>query len=309
MMRIQWLFGLAGFLASVDAVIAQDVSSTSQSNASNTETTVTVTVKATGNNTIKDFHLRPPKKGVTLKPGSISVTNGGGSSWSENDLTSAGADLTTSGDGLVAGSNHDTMSFTVTISHGTDASLTFKEVQWFATNDGSGEIKKGSQTNVVGEGGPTTGGGMVLFPVNSLVARPQHTVIVPGTEFPFVLETNLADQAYRVYSATALSTTSGGADDPLGIGVDTDAPLPSEWGVEIHGVTGTFRLDVDGERRASPTISIPNDLSMVGRVFYLVGGIDSDGDSRPDIFTRIGRVTVRNPGSTENCLEFLDPIE
>jgi hypothetical protein len=122
----------------------------------------------------------------------------------------------------------------------------------------------------------------VEFPLYSIAINGDDpmTVSTGGTRpVPAAGDTTLGGQPYQIY--TSLSLNEGYEDDlAIGINNETD-PVPGSWGLTFNNFTGVTDA---GGNPVNPTITIPADPTLNGRIFYVVyvvkdvlpeGGIDA----------------------------------
>lgn len=148
---------------------------------------------------------------------------------------------------------------------------------WKVTTDGAEYAGSGG---VHGE--DDDGDDDVEFPLYSIAINGDDpmTVSTGGTRpVPAAGDTTLGGQPYQIY--TSLSLNEGYEDDlAIGINNETD-PVPGSWGLTFNNFTGVTDA---GGNPVNPTITIPADPTLNGRIFYVVyvvkdvlpeGGIDA----------------------------------
>lgn len=81
--------------------------------------------------------------------------------------------------------------------------------------------------------------------------------------------------SYAIYSST---TVAPNYDDALGIGIYSQAsPVPSSWNLTFSEFTGT--IGSSGSPQNTPTITVPNDSSLIGETLFVVFALlDANGD-------------------------------
>lgn len=315
------VLAVATILLAWRVAIATSVGSNVTNDPANDQATISFTVTAGNGETIKDIHFEPPvPKNQNLKQPLSSPSPVMPTGWQNGSGTSDHVYAKTSGSGLVGGTSNNSGTFSFTFSTGGNFAKfekSLKRIKFTSTNDGADTITKGTGGNVVDEGGPVTGGQggtgpYVTWPLAFVDFKdPSGNVVATiDSVVAFRVETSFfGGQAFRVYSSTALSQTESGTDNPLGVDIDTSQPIPTGWGLEITPTPGrsTLFTEVEDDLDAGVvTVAIPDDLDLVGNVFYLAAASDSDGDGRPDLVSRPLRVTIQNQGSATSGIEVLE---
>jgi hypothetical protein len=276
--RASVVLAAGAFLVCATLVAAFDVA---QSYDPATHTyTYTVTVEAT-DQPLRDFHIVPVKAGQRLKgtmadpkvlpdttmnkwktnavkpkPSSKTYTS---MTWYTEDADVGGeGDTETRDDPIPAGS---IVTFGVNAgAHGGG------DIRWSCTTNGS------STPPAPPTGGPAPG------PIACVTPSASDETPAPGSATTVTLASTEVNSAWQVYLAASLSEPGNPATDPLGIGINTNDPIPEPLGILVTPAAGTF-----GEP-PEPQLPIANTQLRVGAAplgyhFYLVlVGRDADGD-------------------------------
>jgi len=222
---------------------------------------------------LRDFHLIPAKKGQKLKGGmddpvklpGMQMTqwktakknpkSGGkcdGMSWYTADADVGGeGDTETRDDPIPAGS---TARFSVLAPPRHQSG----DVIYFCTTDGS-------STPPPPPPSPTPVPGPVA------TVTPTATTETPGRNSvtALTLESTEIATPWAVYLAASLSDPGDPATDPMGIGINTNDPIPAEYGIAVSPASGTFGSPPEPALpTASSELSVGN--APVGYRFYLV---------------------------------------
>ncbi len=271
---------LAGLSAlGIGATVAWAFTVTQSSSTSGTPpvTTFTYTVTVGTNERLQDFHLKvhpkDPKKpdGRKIKQNTVNAPSVGGTSRTGWTHTASATSEANSGADTVhwetqdntTGSDSDatddpgapgetvTFSFTTFTKHG-DASLDF-----WCTSDGKTTP-------------PTTDpGGQVPGPVAEVTPHETNNQPARGSAQAVALTSTEDGMPWHVYLAASLPTDDP-ATDPLGIGLNTNDPIPPAFGITVDQQDGTWGAPPAPDlATASINLSVGTN-APAGYHFYLV---------------------------------------
>ncbi len=266
--------GLTGALLAADPTVGSMSESTS---ADGKSTTYSFSIDPKGN-TVKDIHLTHAE-GNAFPAISDSTAPAGWSGGRTVDGKRIRFNAGTGGDAAAAGA-----SFSVTVKHPKDKPPGTQITTVRFTSTGTARIDpddtlKYQTTTFTVPGGGT---GDFKFPVLALNAavNPGSTLVVGGV-IRVDVSTEALGSVYDLHVATALAESEDA--DPLGIGLDVNAPLPPAWRVRIEGERAPLRAE-DGRGRAQPRIILSENPELAGKTLYIVATIDLNSDGVPDVF-------------------------
>lgn len=229
-------------------------------------------------NTVKDIHLTHAKGNAFPALSDSSAPDG----WSASRTTDgkrirfhAGSE----GAGASAGA-----SFSVTVKHPKDKPPGTQITTVRFTSTGTPNIQPNDPLKYETSTFTVPGGGTgdFQFPVLSLNAavNPGSTLVLGGV-IRVDVSTEALGSVYDLHVATALAESEEA--DPLGIGLDVNAPLPPAWRVRIEGERAPLRAE-NGRGRAQPRIVLSENPELAGKTLYIVATIDLNSDGVPDVF-------------------------
>lgn len=272
----------AAFAAIAGSVAASGNQSTGATAKGACTTTWTVTVSGTDagkppeheNKFFKDFHIYP-RGGAELDFNSVDMPAG----WKKSKASNGGVvftDDSNNGDGTYA--------FSLIGNIGDKDAATNDLVDVVMTTTGS-------KTRSTGDS----------FGTDTTTRAPCHLASISGTDpygpywsagykvhvnqiSTFTFSVSGSDGApYQVFRAKEANEDWS---DPFALGIEFPSePVPPAWGLTFTGLVGVMNTSDE----ASLTVTVPNDLTLVGKVFYLCGTLKDDNG---DIVTRVYDIKV-----------------
>ena len=259
------------------------------------ETVVRVTVDPDGD-PIRDFHLRCAKKirlgdvgdpirEVTQQvPGGTQTTRTTMTGWQSPSANSSGQTITWRTADTEVGGEGDENPTDEPIGPGETVEFRippggtsngFAEGRYYVTTDGKTTCPSGTECGV-----GTVATGTLDLPVKLTYCEPQDPTPAPGSGQLLAVTEGTPGLPFQFYLAASLSVEGDPATDPLGIGINTMAPVPPAWGVVVTPATGMF--DPEGEVSCQLTVGPGAPLGMT---FYLVVAETPVGPEEPEAWS------------------------
>ncbi len=240
-------FGLAAAVAAYAYTVTQSYDPVTK------QYTYTVVV-GTGETPVRDFHVVPPK-GSHMKGSQLTPVSGptGGTLSADNNWTpvggSAHATWYTSAANAIGPGN--TIVFGITADKNADVGSCL----FYVTTNGEASP-------------PKTGGTQTPGPVAAVTPSGGSTTPAPNSAQAVTLASTEGGTNWQVYLAASVSTDDP-ATDPLGIGLNTNDPIPSAYGVAATPSTGVFP-ESPPEGLVNSQCQLSVGAAPIGYRFYLV---------------------------------------